>query len=214
MVWDSRGDLKPLIERAELLLLAGPRQVLGIAGAPASGKSTLAATLLVELQRRHPAEVVLVGMDAYHLGHRVLVRQGLADVKGAPQTFDALGYVALLRRLRAREETVYAPEFHREIEDSLAQMVEVAPAVRLVITEGNYLLLPSTPWDQVRHELDEAWFTHLDDTERQRRMVTRHRAFGHSLAVARAKTLGSDEVNAQLINKWQNRPDLWIEQQV
>jgi pantothenate kinase len=208
--WPGRS-LGPLLTRAERLLDSSPRSVLGIAGAPASGKSTLAAALVAELRRRRPDEVVLVGMDAFHIGHRVLVDHGLENVKGAPGTFDALGYASLLERLRDPVETIYAPEFHREIEDSLAQNVEVAPGVRLVVTEGNYLLLPRPPWDRVRALLDEAWFVHLDDTERRRRMIARHRSYGHPIQVATAKTDGNDAANARLVNAEQNDPDLWID---
>ena len=207
----SGGSLGPLLTRAERLLGSGSRAVLGIAGAPASGKSTLADVLVAELQRRHPDEVILVGMDAFHIGHRVLVHHGLENVKGAPHTFDALGYAALLQRLRDPADTVYAPEFRREIEDSLAQNVEVTPGVRLVVTEGNYLLLPRPPWDRVRALLDEAWFVHLDDTERRRRMIARHRSYGHPIAVAIARTDGNDAANARLVDAEQNDPDLWIE---
>ncbi len=150
-------------------------------------------------------------MDAFHIGHRVLERQGLAGVKGAPETFDVAGYVALLERIRTSTETVYAPEFHREIEDSLAHTVEICPEVRLVITEGNYLLLPQHPWERVRPLLDEAWFVHLEDAERQRRMVARRQRYGDQLEDAMAKTYGSDEANAQLVNQAQNWADLWIE---
>lgn len=205
------GDLAELLERAERMLRRPRRTVLGIAGAPASGKSTLAAALVRELGRRHPGEVVLVGMDAFHLGHQVLVRRGDDGVKGAPHTFDARGYAVLLDRVRAGTETVYAPEFHRDIEDSLAQNVEVGPQVRLVVTEGNYLLLPDEPWDRVRPLLDEAWFIHLVDCERQRRLTARHQRYGLTVEVASARALGSDETNAALVNGAQNDPDLWIE---
>lgn len=206
------GDLGELLDRAERMLCRPGRTVLGIAGAPASGKSTLAEALVDELNRRHRGEVVLVGMDAYHLGHQVLVRRGQAGVKGAPHTFDALGYAALLDRIRQGGDTVYAPEFHREIEDSLAQNVEVGPEVRLVVTEGNYLLLPDEPWDRVRALLDEAWFIHLDDEERRRRLTGRHQRYGLDPEVALARALGTDETNAALVNGAQNNPDLWIEQ--
>lgn len=205
------NDVTALADRAELLRRPDRRAVLGIAGAPAAGKSTLAELLLAELQRRHPDEVVLVGMDAFHLGQSVLERHGLAPVKGAPQTFDALGYAAVLRRIRETDETVFAPEFRREIEDSIAQTVEVTPRTRLVLTEGNYLLLPTEPWTEVRPLLDEAWFVHLEDDERRRRMINRHRRFGRSLEMATARTMGSDESNAVLVNSAQNKPDLLIE---
>lgn len=206
------AELGELTARAERLLGGSQRAVLGIAGAPGSGKSTLAELLLAELQAAHPGAVVAVGMDAFHLGHRLLEQRQQVGVKGAPHTFDVHGYVHLLQRIRTGTDTIYAPEFHREIEDSLAHVVEVGPSVRLVITEGNYLLVPQAPWGLVRPLLDEAWFLHLPDAERQRRMLARHRQFGHSLNDAATRTYGSDEANAQLVNSRQNSPDLWIEQ--
>ena len=189
-----------LRERARRLLVAPGRAVLGIAGAPASGKSTLTELLAAQLAEEFPSRVVVVGMDAFHLGHRLLEQRGLTGVKGAPHTFDASGYVALLRRIRETTEPVYAPEFHREIEDSLAAVVEVGPEVGLVITEGNYLLLGDPPWDAVRPLLDEAWFVHLDDPERRRRLRLRHERYGHTPADAAARTEGTDERNAVLVN--------------
>lgn len=189
-------DEEELRERARRLLLRPGRHVLGIAGAPASGKSTLTELLAAQLTVEFPGRVAVVGMDGFHMGHRVLEQHGLTAVKGAPHTFDARGYVSLLQRIRATSEPVYAPEFHREIEDSLAAVVEVGPEVGLVITEGNYLLLPEPPWDGVRPLLDEAWFVRLDDDERRRRMVLRHERYGHSPAEARARALGNDETNA------------------
>jgi pantothenate kinase len=209
--WPGTG-VDGLLERALRLLDRPGRAVLGIAGAPASGKSTLAALLLAELERQRPGAAVGVGMDAFHIGHRVLVRRGQTAIKGAPETFDAVGYLHLLGRIRSETGTVYAPEFNRDIEDSLAHVVEIPPEVGLVVTEGNYLLLDLPPWDGVRAMLDQAWFVHLDDGERRRRMVARHLRHGHDQADAEARTFGSDERNAQLVNAAPNSPDLWIEQ--
>jgi pantothenate kinase len=210
--WAGTGVDGRLLERALRLLDRPGRAVLGIAGAPASGKSTLAALLLAELERRRPGAAVGVGMDAFHIGQRVLVRRGQTEIKGAPETFDAVGYLHLLARIRTETGTVYAPEFDRDIEDSLAHVVEIRPEIGLVVTEGNYLLLDAPPWDGVRAMLDEAWFVHLEDAERRRRMIARHRRHGHDQADAEARTLGSDERNAQLVNAAPNSPDLWIEQ--
>jgi pantothenate kinase len=209
--WPGTG-VDGLLDRALRLLDRPGRSVLGIAGAPASGKSTLAALLLAELERQRPGAVVGVGMDAFHIGHRVLARRGQTGIKGAPETFDAVGFIHLLHRIRTESGTIYAPEFDREIEDSLAQVVEIGPEIGLVITEGNYLLLDAPPWDGVRALLDEAWFVHLDDAERQRRMIARHLRHGHEQSEAEARTLGSDERNARLVNAAPNNPDLWIEQ--
>jgi pantothenate kinase len=217
-VWPGRG-VEGLIDRAFRLLDRGTseagaqRAILGIAGVPASGKSTVARLLLAELDRRRPGAAVGVGMDAFHIGHRVLAGRGQTGIKGAPETFDAEGYLHLLRRIRTEAGPIYAPEFERDIEDSLAHVVEIRPEVGLVITEGNYLLLESEPWVRVRELLDEAWFVHLADSERQRRMVLRHQHHGHDHRAARERTFGNDERNAQLVNAAQNRPDLWIEQE-
>ena len=126
--WSGVG-VSGFLDRAIRLLDRPGRTVLGIAGAPASGKSTLAALLLAELERRRPGAVVGVGMDAFHIGHRVLLRRGLTEIKGAPETFDAAGYIHLLRRIRSESGTIYAPEFDRDIEDSLAHVVEIGPEV-------------------------------------------------------------------------------------
>ena len=98
-------------------------------------------------------------MDGFHLAQEELVRLGRRDRMGAPDTFDAAGYVALLRRLRAGgEEVVYAPAFRREIEEPIAGAIAVPPTVPLVVTEGNYLLLDGAGWTGVRALLDEAWY--------------------------------------------------------
>jgi pantothenate kinase len=165
-----------------------------------------------DLQRERPGAAVAVGMDAFHIGHRVLVEQGRTDVKGAPETFDVAGYIHLLRRIREEPGPIYAPEFVRDIEDSLANVVEIGPRVRLVVTEGNYLLLNRPPWSGVRDLLDQAWFVRLDADERRRRMVLRHVRHGHDSEEARARTFGSDERNALLVDTDPNRPDLLIEQ--
>ena len=136
------GELESLTARARALAGRGERAILGIAGAPGGGKSTLASALVAELGEA----AVLVPMDGFHLAQAELVRQGIRDRMGAPHTFDMRGYAALLRRLRAADETVYAPAFRREIEEPIAGAIAVPPEVPLVVTEGNYLLL----WDEVR----------------------------------------------------------------
>ncbi|CAM5271293.1 hypothetical protein SGLAM104S_02617 [Streptomyces glaucescens] len=108
-------------------------------------------------------------MDGFHLADAELERLGRRDRKGAPDTFDAAGYAALLRRLREDadgEDVVYAPGFERVLEQPLAGAVPVKPAARLVVTEGNYLLLDTGAWARVRPQLDEVWFCELDEGER------------------------------------------------
>ncbi|MFG1654458.1 nucleoside/nucleotide kinase family protein [Micromonospora sp. NPDC049275] len=196
-----------LVARALSLADAGPRQLLGITGAPGAGKSTLAERIVAEVG----PSARLVPMDGFHLAQSQLVRLGRADRKGAVDTFDANGYVSLLRRLRRLEPTsVYAPEFRREIEEPVAGAIEVPPSVRLVVTEGNYLLVPDFPWQEVRTLLHEVWFLDLDAELRQRRLTARHEAYGRSPEQARAWALGSDEANAARVTPTADRADLVV----
>ena len=185
------------LSRAAALMAAGGRRLLGLAGPPGAGKSTLAALLAAALG---PAACV-VPMDGFHLAQRELERLGRAGRKGAPDTFDAAGYRALLRRLRAAggDEPVYAPEFRREIEEPVAGAIAVGPEVRLVITEGNYLLLDEGPWAGVAALLDETWYVHTPDTLRVPRLVARHVAHGRAEAEARRWVEASDEPNARRV---------------
>jgi pantothenate kinase len=208
---DGRGAAQLLGRARALVDGSGGRRVLGITGAPAGGKSTLAEWLVTELRRDRPETVAHVGMDAFHLGHALLTARGQVAVKGAPHTFDALGYAALLDRIRSTRDPVFAPRFHREIEDSIAAEVEVAPAVALVVTEGNYLLHAEPPWDRIRPLLDEAWYVHLDDAERRRRLVARRLGYGQSRAEAERWAAGSDEDNARLVASTRSAADLVVE---
>ncbi|RZQ65212.1 nucleoside/nucleotide kinase family protein [Amycolatopsis suaedae] len=196
-----------LLARAQALAVPGKRSVLGIIGAPAAGKTTLAWNIAKALGDR----AAVVGMDGFHLAQVELRRLGRTDRKGAPDTFDAAGYVHLVRRLAEGTETVYAPEFRREIEEPIAGAVPVPPEVQLVITEGNYLLLDTEPWSGVRPLLTEAWFLRPDEPERLERLVTRHRHYGRSLAEAQQRARGSDQRNADLIATTEARADLVVE---
>jgi pantothenate kinase len=204
------GDALPpeLLDRARALMARGGRRLLGLAGAPGSGKSTLARQLAEALGEH----AVVVPMDGFHLANTELVRLGLAHCKGSPDTFDSAGYVALLGRLRAPRagETVYAPEFRREIEEAIAGAIAVAPAVSLVITEGNYLLLDQGAWAAVRGLLDEAWFVQGDERLRVERLVQRHIGHGRSPEAARDWVAHTDEPNAQLVAGTRSRADFVV----
>ncbi len=201
MADDTWGEM---VRRAEELAGAGERRILGIAGLPGSGKSTLAQRLVEELD----GQARLVPMDGFHLPNAELARLGRSDRKGAPDTFDVEGYLELLRQLRSTgEEALLAPSFSRELDEPVASAIRVSCDVPLVITEGNYLLLPDGLWAQVRGLLDEVWFVEQDEQTRVRRLVQRHVEFGKTLEAARAWVLSSDQENADLVATTRTRAD-------
>ncbi len=192
----TTATLDTLRRDAEALLTGDGRVVLGIVGAPASGKSTVAEALVARLGEH----ATLVPMDGFHLAHSELTRLGRVERKGAPDTFDAAGFVSLLRRIRADDgSTVYAPEFRREIEDAIASAVPVGPEARLVVVEGNYLLHDDGPWSEVLGLLDACWFIDIDDDVRIGRLVARHVHFGRTQEEAHERAAGSDQRNAELV---------------
>lgn len=194
-----RLDQATAFRRATELATSGPRAVLGITGPPGVGKSTYAEALAAKLVA-DGHKVALVPMDGYHLSQTALEELRLADVKGAPETFDAAGYVAMLRRLKeSPDETIWAPRFDRDLEDSLAASIPVPPEVTLVLTEGNYLLSDQMPWATIRTVVDECWYLALSDDVRRARLQARHQQYGRSVADAQERTYGSDEANARLI---------------
>ena len=199
--------LDDLVDRARALVVGGERRLLGITGAPGAGKSTVAAHVAAQLG---PQVAALVAMDGFHLANSVLERLGRRDRKGAPDTFDAGGYVDLLRRLRAASGPggVFAPEYRREVGESSGSAGEVVPAVRLVRTEGNYLRLDTGAWAGVRGLLDEVWFLEVDDAVRLERLVRRHERFGKSPVAAASWARGSDQRNAEVIATTRARADL------
>jgi len=193
--------------RAVELVSGDRRRLLGIAGSPGAGKSTYAERLVAGLAAAgYP--VALVPMDGFHLAHAVLEELELVGVKGAPETFDVDGYVAMLRRLREPDgATVWAPRFDRYLEDPIAGAIGIPAEVRLVVTEGNYLLLDRGPWAAIASLLDECWFLDVDPEVRRERLTARHVRHGRSPAEALARTDGSDESNARLIDASRYRAD-------
>jgi pantothenate kinase len=201
-----RGDVD-LVARARSLSARG-RAVVGIAGPPAAGKSTLAS----RVARALGDQAVVVPMDGFHLHDDELARMGLSDRKGAPETFDTAGYAALLRRIRTETETtVYAPEFDRSRELSVAGAIAVRPSHRLVLTEGNYLLYDAPGWSEILPLLDETWFVDVEDRLRRERLVRRHVHHGRSPDEAARWANLSDQANAEIVARTRKAADVLVD---
>jgi pantothenate kinase len=236
----TSAELADLCRRIDALVSDRPAApvIIGIAGAPGSGKTTLAQAL-VDALLRWPADwarpapatgkgaaitepgpqpgrrwigshVAHVPMDGFHLADVELDRLGRRDRKGAPDTFDAAGYGALLLRLIGSAEDVWAPAFDREVEQPIAGSIPILQGTRVIITEGNYLLLDDPQWATARESMDEVWFCDCDDAVRRERLIARHVRFGKTLDAAREWANGTDQRNAELIEASRHRADLII----
>lgn len=185
------------------------RAILGITGAPGAGKTTLVESLLSGIAARQGGDwVAHLPMDGFHLADAQLRRIGALDRKGAEHTFDQGGFAHTLTRVRAHpEEWIYVPGFERTLEQPLAAALVIPPAARLVVTEGNYLLLPTSPWTDAREQLDEVWFVTTPQETRLARLIDRHVEFGKDPGAARDWVLTSDEANAVLVATTQERAD-------
>jgi pantothenate kinase len=181
------------------------RYLFGLAGPPGSGKSTVAARLADALG------VVVVPMDGFHLDNAQLERLGLRGVKGAPETFDAAGFVRLVEQLRHATGPVSAPAFDRVADHSVDAAITVAPDDRIVIVEGNYLLLDRPPWASLRQLFDLTGYLAVDDATRVERLVARHVRHGRTPADAHHFVHTSDEANAAIIAATRSCADVVID---
>ena len=210
-LFPSRLALPPtVLARLTRLLSSGRRSVLGLVGAPGAGKSTLAAALC----EASGGAAQVVPMDGFHLANSELHRLGRHGRKGAPDTFDAAGFADLLSRLHRQgkngvDEWVYAPEYRRELEEAVAGAIGICPGTRLIITEGNYLLLDQGAWAGVAALLDECWYVEVDDAMRIERLTCRHVQFGRTPEQARDWVARTDEPNARVIAATRGRAD-WV----
>ena len=207
--WSEDHSLPAICQqRIARWLTSGERKILGLVAPPGAGKSTLAETLMAH----DPQHVQGVPMDGFHLANCELARLGRQQRKGAPDTFDAAGFVNLLRRLKNQSpsETIYAPEFRRDIEEPIAGALAIAPHTTLVITEGNYLLLDDPHWVQVRAVVDEIWYLDVPDALRRERLLARHMRFGRSRAQALDWMASIDEPNAMRIAQTRQHAHLCV----
>lgn len=184
---------------------AAPRFVSAIAGPPGAGKSTLAATVVAELG----AGARVVPMDGFHYDDAVLTARGLRSRKGAPETFDAAGFLHLMGRLQTGEE-VAIPVFDRSMELSRAAADVVLPSDRFLIVEGNYLLLDEYPWRGLAPFFDFTVFLDVPEAELDRRLVVRWHHHGRDPVEARHWIDTNDMPNVRRVTRGSRKADVVI----
>ena len=188
----------------------GGRQVIAIAGAPASGKSTIAARLNEHLNAVEPGSAALLPMDGYHFDDEMLVPRGWRPRKGAPHTFDVGGYASALRRIRANDEPFVAvPRFDRDLEIARAGAIIIEPTVRLIVSEGNWLLLQDEPWPMLLPLFDHTALVRTDWETLELRNRDRWVGYDFTEEMIREKLEGNDLPNARLVYERSAEPD-WI----
>jgi pantothenate kinase len=205
-----RGDLIDSLAD-DVLRLAGDdrRAILGLAGPPGAGKSTLATALVEAAGRRLGiGTAAYLPLDGFHLSNAQLGRLSRRDRKGAPDTFDVWGYVALLRRVLAETGlNVYAPGFDHTSDEPVAASLLVPPEARIVVTEGNYLAVDLPGWREARALMREVWYVDAPEDVREARLVARQVAKGLGEDAARAWVERSDRANAELVERTKDACD-------
>ncbi|WP_332687844.1 nucleoside/nucleotide kinase family protein [Devosia sp.] len=193
----------------------GQRIAIGLAGGPGTGKSTLAAELVTMLNATHPGSTALVPMDGFHMKHAKIEAMGQVDYKGAPHTFEGAEFVSFLHHLKAAKEPVSGPGYSRKIEDTVENAFTIQPEVRVLIVEGNYLLLTEGPWAGVKAALDYAVFVDVPRDIVKARLLKRHGEEGlFSEERNRAHIERNDLPNYDLVCLSQDRADVVIEMDV
>ncbi|MEU3020460.1 nucleoside/nucleotide kinase family protein [Nocardiopsis sp. NPDC007018] len=183
------------------------RVILGLTGAPAAGKSTLARYLVHAVdERAGKGTAGYLPMDGFHLSNAQLDRLGRRNRKGAPDTFDAHGYLAMARRLLAETDTpVYVPDYDRRLHEPIAAQHVIEPGTRLIVTEGNYLASDEPPWDGARGLFAQLWYVETEDRVRERRLRRRQMAGGANADDARDWVERSDRPNGELVKGMRER---------
>ncbi len=190
------SEVNSLVDQIKFLAETHNRVIVAIAGAPGSGKSTLVA----ELNKRL-SDSVVVPMDGFHLDNIILEERKLMPRKGSPASFDADGYIYLLKRIRGAEETAYAPVFDRRLDLSKAAAIEILKETRIILTEGNYLLLDQAPWNNLAELFDLSVFLEVPEAVLRERLIRRWLDHGLSEEKALARAESNDLPNAELVTQ-------------
>ena len=207
MQYDSVEDVLGAIRRMRV----PERAIIAIAGPPASGKSTTAAWIADELNFAEEGSAAVLEMDGFHFDDLVLIERGWRTRKGAPETFDVAGLEHLLIRLRNNsEQEIAVPVFDRAMEISRAGARIIPQSTRLVIIEGNYLLLKQAPWAALWRYYDMTVFLHADDSVLHERLEMRWRLLGLNHDEVQAKVTQNDLPNARVVKSQSRSADFRI----
>ncbi len=197
-----------LVDEASMDLMR--RTLIGIAGVPGAGKSTFAQKLWERVEELDPGLAVILPMDGFHLTSRRLKQAGLLESKGSPDTFDATAYIELLRRARDASVSLVFPIYDRAKHEPVLRdepIQRIGPATRLVITEGNYLLVDEAPWSELADVLTETWLLDTPVQKARRWILDRHEKGGRSPEQAADHYNRVDLPNAQYIMEMMREPD-------
>ena len=175
------------------------RLIVAIAGPPGAGKSTVSASLCEAINARDEGAAAVVPMDGFHFDNVILDALDLRKRKGSPPTFDCAGFEVLLKRLRNSGEDTVIPLFDRKLDLARAGAGIVKAGQRILLVEGNYLLLDQSPWDRLASRFDVTVFLQVDRLELENRLVQRWLGFGHNVGSAQQRALSNDMPNADLV---------------
>lgn len=183
--------------------------MVGVAGAPGSGKSTFAAKLVDALSRLNNVRPALLPMDAFHIDDRLLIRKGLIDRKGSPETFDVQGFLTTLDRLLERHAAVYIPSFERTHEASFAAAEVIEMDRNVVVVEGNYLLLDEKPWSELANFFEVCIYLETPLETLRARLKKRWLSLGYDEEHSERKVTFNDLRNAERVIAHLRQAD-WI----
>lgn len=186
------------------------RLVLGIAGIAGSGKSTLGerlADLINDDPNGGPETAAFIPMDGFHLPNATLIERSWKKRKGASFTYDAPAYLALLRHYADPAQTGSYPVYCREVHEPVTSNQSITPATKIIITEGQYLLLPESPWDELAEVLDECWWLEVPPERTREWLMKRDTSVGRSREEAQVKYQKNDRLNTEHVLAAKRLPD-------
>ncbi|MFI4860447.1 MAG: nucleoside/nucleotide kinase family protein [Phycisphaerales bacterium JB063] len=186
------------------------RTLAAIAGLPGSGKSTLARALCIHLNRSEPGSAALVALDGFHLPDEVIAARNLLDRKGAPPTFDAMGYFKLLAKAVERGTALQAPAYDRKLHEPVYTgnpEHAITRETRYLLSEGNYLLLDELPWTAIDDLAAMRWYLDTPAEQAEAWLIRRHIATGRSIEEAQRRVANNDRLNAELVTQHSRHAD-------